>query len=57
MVDAYRKTIEIQQHTHTFKDNCCLKVHNAPLKLPLPISVQVYKIDFSHSTKIFIVEQ
>ena len=31
--DIYRKTIEIPQRTRIIKDNCSLKVHNAPLKL------------------------
>ena len=36
--DDYRRRIEIPQRTHSFQANCCLKVHNAPLKLPSPIS-------------------
>ena len=36
--DVYRRTIEILQRPHIFKINCCLKVHNAHLKLASPIS-------------------
>ena len=36
--DVYRRTIEILQCGHIFKVNCCLKAHNASLKLALPIS-------------------
>ena len=36
--DVHRRTIEIPQCTHIFEANCCLKVHNAHLKLALPIS-------------------
>ena len=36
--DVYRIAIEILQRTCNFQVNCCLKVHNAPLKLPSPIS-------------------
>ena len=36
--DVHRGTIEMPQGAHTFKVNCCLKVHNAHLKLLTPIS-------------------
>ena len=36
--DIYRRTIEIPQRSRTFQANCCLKVHNAHLKLLSPIS-------------------
>ena len=36
--DVYRRRIEFQQCTHIFQTNCCLKVHNAPLKLATSIS-------------------
>ena len=36
--DVYRRTIEMPQRSRTFKVNCCLKVHNAHLKLLSPIS-------------------
>ena len=39
--DVYIWAIEILQRAHIFKANCCLKVHNAHLKLALPISGQV----------------
>ena len=35
--DVYKRTIEILQRACIFKANCCLKVHNAPLKLASPI--------------------
>ena len=35
--DVYRRTIEMTQRAHTFQVNCCLKVHNARLKLLSPI--------------------
>ena len=34
----YRRTIELLQWTRICKVNCCLKVHNAQLKLASPIS-------------------
>ena len=34
---VYRGTIEMPQRGHTFQVNCCLKVHNAHLKLLSPI--------------------
>ena len=36
--DIYRRTIEMPQRAHIFKVDCCLDVHNAHLKLLLPIS-------------------
>ena len=30
--DAYRRTIEILQRTHTFKVNCCLKIFKNKLE-------------------------
>ena len=36
--DVYRRTIEMPQRARTFQVNCCLKVHNAHLKLLSPIS-------------------
>ena len=36
--DVYRKTIEILQRDCIFKTNCCLRIHNAHLKLASPIS-------------------
>ena len=36
--DVNRRTIEIPYCNHIFKASHCLKVYNAPLKLPLPIS-------------------
>ena len=36
--DVYTRTIEILQRPHICKANCCLKVHNAHLKLAQPIS-------------------
>ena len=36
--DVNRRNIEIRQGIRIFKANNCLKVHNAPLKLPSPIS-------------------
>ena len=36
--DVYRWTIEFSQHTHIFKVDCCLKVHNAHLKLVSSVS-------------------
>ena len=41
--DVYRRTIEIPQRTHIIKANCCLKVYNAHLKLPSPISDTIEK--------------
>ena len=35
---VYRRTIEILQRAHIFKVNCCLKVHNAHLKLASSVS-------------------
>ena len=36
--DVYRRTIETPQRAGTFKVNCCLKVHNAHLKLQATIT-------------------
>ena len=36
--DVYRGTIEMLQRARTFQLNCCLKIHNAHLKLLSPIS-------------------
>ena len=36
--NLYRRTIEMSQRARTFQVNCCLKVHNAHLKLLSPIS-------------------
>ena len=36
--DIHRRTIEIVQRNRTLEDNCCLKVHNAHIKLASPIS-------------------
>ena len=36
--DVYRRTIEMPQRARTFQVNCCLKVHDAHLKLLWPIS-------------------
>ena len=36
--DVYRRTVEMPQCAHTYQVNCCLKVHNAHLKLLSPIS-------------------
>ena len=36
--EVYRRTIEMPQCARTFQVNCCLKVHNAHLKLLSPIS-------------------
>ena len=36
--DVYRRTIEMLQRACNFKVNCCLKVHNAHLKILSPIS-------------------
>ena len=36
--DVYRRTIEMPQRARTFQVNCCLKVHNAHLKLLSSIS-------------------
>ena len=33
----FRRTIEIPKRAHIFKANCCLFIHNAHLKLALPI--------------------
>ena len=35
--DVYSRTIEILQCVYILKANCCLKVHNAHLKLASPI--------------------
>ena len=35
--DVYRRTIEIPARACIVKDNCCLKVHNAFIKLASPI--------------------
>ena len=35
--DVNRRTTETPQRTRNFKASHCLKVHNAPLKLPSPI--------------------
>ena len=37
----FRRTIETLQRARIFKADYCLKVHNAPLKLALPISGEV----------------
>ena len=39
------RIMEIPQRTHIFKINCCLKVHNAHLKLASSISGYVKKTD------------
>ena len=36
--DVKRRTIEIPQRGRIFMANCCLKVHNAQLKLVSPVS-------------------
>ena len=36
--DIYWRTIEMPQRARAFQVNCCLKVHNAHLKLLSPIS-------------------
>ena len=36
--DVCRRTIEMLQRAHILKVNCCLKVHNARLKLASQIS-------------------
>ena len=36
--DVYRRTIEMPQRARSFQANCCLKVHNAHLKLLSSIS-------------------
>ena len=36
--DVQRRTIEMPQRARMFKANCCFTVHNAHLKLSLPIS-------------------
>ena len=35
---VHKRTIEILQRAHIFNTNCCLKVHNAHLKLVSQIS-------------------
>ena len=32
--DVYRRTIEMPQRAHTFKVDCCLKVHNLSRNCP-----------------------
>ena len=36
--DVYRRTIEMPERARTFQIICCLRVHNAHLKLLSPIS-------------------
>ena len=37
-----RRTIELPQRTRIFKINCCLKIHNALLKLASQISDKIH---------------
>ena len=49
--DVYGRTIEILQHASIFKTNCCLKVHNADLKLRIvnfgisKVSILLFRIN------------